>query len=48
MKGNTIDWLLEEDPQNPAVRYRTLVDLMDRTGEEAEVVAARSAAGDTG
>lgn len=35
------DWLL--DPQNPPVRYRTLVELLDRPGRDPEVVAARNA-----
>ena len=35
-----LDWLLEED--QPAVRYRALVDLLDRGTDDAEVKAARS------
>jgi hypothetical protein len=29
MNTETLDWLLEEDAQNPGVRYFTLVDLLD-------------------
>jgi hypothetical protein len=34
-----LDWLLE--PENPAVRYFTLVDLLDRPTDASEVMAAR-------
>lgn len=39
-------WLLEED--QPAVRHRTLVDLLDRREDDPEVRAARSAIGRVG
>ncbi len=49
-KGDTdrelIDWLLEGD--QPAVRYHTLVQLLDRTVEDPEVREARSQIGRTG
>ena len=39
--GNPIPWLLE--PDNPSIRYRTLVELLDRPLDDPEVVAARQA-----
>jgi len=38
---NQIEWLLESD--EPWTRYRTLVDLLDRPEDDAEVQAARAA-----
>ncbi len=38
---STIDWLLE--PENPSVRYFTLVDLLDRPVGDSEVLQARQA-----
>lgn len=37
----TIDWLLEEDDDNPSVRYFALIDLLDRPANDREVIAAR-------
>ena len=37
------DWLLEEDAQNPGVRYFALKDLLDHPADDPEVVAARRA-----
>lgn len=37
--STTIRWLL--DPSQPSVRYRTLVDLLDRSDRDPEVVAAK-------
>jgi len=37
----TIDWLLASD--EPWTRYRTLVDLLDRPSDDADVLAARDA-----
>ncbi len=42
-KANSIHWLLEEDTQNPSVRYFALRDLLGRPESDAEVRAARSA-----
>jgi hypothetical protein len=36
-----VSWLLE--PENPSVRYWTLVDLLDRPADDSEVQAARTA-----
>jgi hypothetical protein len=36
-----LDWLLE--PENPSVRYFSLVDLLDRPTEDSEVLQARQA-----
>lgn len=40
LRGDPIPWLL--DPANPSVRYRTLVDLLDRPVDDPEVQAARA------
>jgi hypothetical protein len=41
LNDNPIPWLLE--PENPSVRYWTLLDLLDRSGDDPEVRAARAA-----
>jgi hypothetical protein len=41
--STTIDWLLEEDAENPGVRAFALTDLLDRPADDPEVVAARRA-----
>jgi hypothetical protein len=46
--AGAVDWLLEADADNPGVRYFALVDLLDRPGDDAEVVAARQAVMDRG
>jgi hypothetical protein len=38
-----LDWLLEEDQENPGVRFFALTDLLDRPAEDPQVVAARRA-----
>jgi hypothetical protein len=38
-----LDWLLEEDTENPGVRYFALTDLLDRPAGDGEVMAARQA-----
>lgn len=40
-KGDSLPWLLE--PENPSVRYWTLIDLLDRPAEAPEVQHARNA-----
>ncbi len=40
LKGNPLPWLLE--PENPSVRYWTLVDILDRQPSDPDVLAARS------
>jgi hypothetical protein len=40
VRGDPIPWLLERE--NPAVRYWTLVDLLDRPGDDPEVQAAQA------
>jgi hypothetical protein len=42
-KANPIHWLLEEDQDNPSVRYYALRDLLELPESDAEVLAARSA-----
>lgn len=41
LKESPIDWLLEET--NPSVRYFTLRDILDRSKDDAELVAAKHA-----
>jgi hypothetical protein len=41
--STAIDWLLEEDTENPGVRAFALTDLLDRPADDPEVVAARRA-----
>ncbi|MGE5224206.1 MAG: nitrogen fixation protein NifH [Omnitrophica WOR_2 bacterium] len=43
LKANPFHWLLEEDPENPSVRYFALHDLLELPESDAEVRAARSA-----
>jgi hypothetical protein len=43
MMSEVIDWLLEEDADNPGVRFFALADLLDRPADDAEVIAARRA-----
>jgi hypothetical protein len=42
LKGDSPLWLLE--PENPGVRYLALRDLLDRPGDDAELLAARQEA----
>ena len=42
LKANPLDWLLEEDSQNPSVRYFTLRDLLDWPETDPKVRAARN------
>jgi hypothetical protein len=39
LKNNTLEWLLEEN--NPSVRYFTLIDLLDKNKNSAEVKEAK-------
>jgi hypothetical protein len=41
LKTSPIEWLLEEE--NPSVRYFTLLDILDKNGNDLDVEAARSA-----
>ncbi len=41
LKGKPLSWLLE--PENPSVRYWTLVDILDRPGMDPDVREARAA-----
>ncbi len=40
LKADPLPWLLEPDEANPAVRYLALRDLLDRSADDPEVVAA--------
>ncbi len=37
----SLDWLLEIDPENPGVRYFALADLLERPADDGDVLAAR-------
>ncbi|UCC68383.1 MAG: hypothetical protein JSV79_00135, partial [Armatimonadota bacterium] len=41
LKGNPIDWLLEGG--NPAVRYLTLTEILDRPPDDPDVIEASEA-----
>jgi hypothetical protein len=41
LRGDPVPWLLE--PENPSVRYWTLVDIVDRPADDTEVREARAA-----
>lgn len=41
LRGNPLPWLLE--PENPAARHGTLVDILDRPHDDPEVIEAREA-----
>jgi len=41
LKGNPLDWLLARD--NPAVRYRTLTDVLEKPLDDPEVMQAKEA-----
>ncbi len=43
-----IDWLLEQDDENPGVRYFALTDLFARPGDDPEVVQAQRTVMSTG
>jgi hypothetical protein len=36
-KANPLDWLLEEDKENPSVRYFALRELLDRPESDVQV-----------
>jgi hypothetical protein len=42
LRGDPLPWLLEPDPANPAVRYFTLRDLLERPEDDPEVRQART------
>jgi len=41
VKGDPLEWLLEEDPLNPGVRYFALSDLLDIPPGDPQVIEAR-------
>jgi len=41
LKGDPLPWLL--DPENPSIRYWTLLDILERAPDDPEVLEARSA-----
>ncbi|MDY6878326.1 MAG: nitrogen fixation protein NifH [Chloroflexota bacterium] len=42
LKADPLPWLLEPDEANPGVRYFALRDVLDRSADDPEVVAARA------
>ena len=47
-RTNPLDWLLEEDKENPSIRYFALRQLLDLPESDEQVQAARSAIMDSG
>ena len=43
LNGDPLSWLLQEDPDNPGVRYFALTDLLGRPSDDPEVMQARQA-----
>jgi len=43
LNADPLPWLLEDDPANPGVRLRVLIDLLGRRPDDPEVAAARRA-----
>jgi len=43
LNGDPLPWLLEDDPDNPSIRYFALRDLLDRPEDAPEVRRARKA-----
>jgi hypothetical protein len=43
LNGDSLSWLLEPDPANPAIRYYALRDLLGRPAGDLEVVEAQAA-----
>ena len=41
LKANPVPWLLEPDLTNPGIRYFALRDLLDRPGDDPQVVVLR-------
>jgi hypothetical protein len=48
LNDDPMPWLLEEDLDNPGVRYFALTDLLDRPSDDPEVLQARQAVMSTG
>ncbi|MBN2305539.1 MAG: nitrogen fixation protein NifH [Anaerolineae bacterium] len=48
LKANSLPWLLEPDTANPGVRYIALRDLLDRSGNDPELVSAQADVMNTG
>ena len=48
LKRDPLPWLLEQDSDNPGVRYFTLADLLKRPADDVEVVVARQALMESG
>lgn len=48
LDGDPLPWLLEQDADNPGVRYFALTELLDKQADDPEVVEARQAVMSTG
>ena len=48
LKGDPIPWLLEPDTSQPAIRYFTLRDILDRSEDDREVQEAQATIMSTG
>jgi len=48
LQGDPLPWLLEPDEANPGVRYFAVRDLLDKSQDDPEIIAARSAVMRTG
>jgi hypothetical protein len=48
LNEDSLPWLLEEDAENPGVRYFALTDLLDTPADDSETVEARRAVMSTG
>jgi hypothetical protein len=43
LNADPLPWLLEPDPENPGIRYFTLLDILECANEDREVLKARQA-----
>jgi hypothetical protein len=43
LTGDPLPWLLEDDAENPGVRYFVLTDILDKPQDDPEVEEARQA-----
>jgi hypothetical protein len=48
IENNPLPWLLEDDPQNPGVRYITLTKLLDLSPQDPQAIFARKEIMNTG
>jgi hypothetical protein len=48
LNEDPLPWLLEEDPENPSIRYCALMELLDRPEDDPEIQKAKAAIMETG